>query len=71
MKKEQIATGFEFTPLPNGRVLMEFYRQGGKTINSQMIDASLLKMIAITAHMTDQVVHQGREATMEDLGRGV
>ena len=45
--KERIATGFDFEPLPDGNVLIEFYGDDGKTFNKQVITPDVLKDMAL------------------------
>jgi hypothetical protein len=41
-----IATGFDFEPLPDGNVLIEFFGDDGNTINAQVVTAELGNRIA-------------------------
>ena len=45
--KPRIATGFDFKPLPTGDVLIEFFADGGKTINTQVITRKCLARLPI------------------------
>ena len=43
IKGMRIATGFDFEPLPDGNVLIEFFGGDGKTFNVQVITANVFK----------------------------
>ena len=67
MNEIETVTGFEFTTLENGRVLLEFYGDSGKTLNSQIFGAGLLKDIALTAFATQLAMGKNKEAAIKFL----
>jgi hypothetical protein len=56
-----IATGFDFQPLPDGNVLIEFFRDDGKTINSQVVTAEVVERIPVVAVLTEIALEKGPE----------
>ena len=40
-----IATGFDFEPLPDGNFLIEFFGDDGKTINKQIVTAEVIRRL--------------------------
>ena len=63
------ATGFDFEPLPNGDVLMEFLGDDGVTINTQVITKECLAKMPVVAHALFVAVEQGQEAALAFLKR--
>jgi hypothetical protein len=61
------ATGFEFGPLSNGNVLIEFFNDGGKAINTQVITRECLARIPVVAHAFFLAVEEGKEAAQAYL----
>jgi hypothetical protein len=67
-----IATGFDFEPLPDGTVLIEFFGGDGKTFNKQVVTAEALRSIPLVAILTDIAIKQGPDvakAIMEKLNQ--
>ena len=60
-----IATGFDFQPLPNGNILIEFYSDDGKTINKQVVTAEVVRRIPVVAVLTDIAMKHGPQAVEE------
>jgi hypothetical protein len=58
----QIASGFEFTPMPDGTVLMEFCDDNGRTINRQVITTQSLVRLPLVAYITLTAMRQGADA---------
>ena len=58
----QIATGFDFEPLPDGNVLIEFHDDQGTTINSQIITGDAFASVPMTAIITLVALRQGADA---------
>jgi hypothetical protein len=46
----RIATGFDFEPLPNGGVFIEFFGDDGVPFNTQIISKECLIRIPVVAH---------------------
>ncbi len=63
------ATGFEFEPLPNGDVQMEFFGDDGVTINTQVITKECLARMPVVAQALFVAVEEGKEAAMAFLER--
>jgi hypothetical protein len=68
----RIATGFDFQPLPDGNVSIEFVGDDGKTINRQVVTAEVVKRIPFVALMTEITLERGlgvAKKIMEELGQ--
>lgn len=63
------ATGFDFEPLSNGDVLMEFIGDDGVRINTQVITKECLAKMPVVAHALFVAVEQGQEAALAFLKR--
>ena len=61
------ATGFDFEPLPNGDVLMQFFGDDGVAINTQVITKECLARIPVVAHALFLAVEEGKEAAIKYL----
>jgi len=61
------ATGFDFEPLPNGDVLIEFHGNDGVTINSQIITRECLVRLPVVVHALFLAVEEGKEAAQAFL----
>lgn len=66
-----IATGFDFEPLPNGDVLIEFFGDDGVTFNSQVITRDCLARIPIVVHAFFLAVDKGTEEALDFLNTTV
>jgi hypothetical protein len=60
-----IATGFDFEPLPDGNVLIEFFGDDGRTFNKQVVTADVLGRIPLVAILTDIAIKQGPDVAKE------
>jgi hypothetical protein len=49
--KARIATGFDFEPLPNGNVLVEFFGDDGETFNTQVVTADVVASMPVVAYL--------------------
>ena len=56
-----VATGFDFEPLADGNVLIEFYGDDGKTFNTQIITGDVLKSLPAVANLTQVAMSEGVE----------
>lgn len=63
------ATGFSFSPQPNGDVLFEFLCDDGVTINTQVITTECLARIPVVAHALFLAVEEGKQAAQAYLER--
>ena len=63
------ATGFEFEPLPTGEVLIEFFADDGKTINTQVITRDGLARLPVVVHAFFLAVEEGPDAAIAFLDR--
>ena len=59
---ERIATGFDFEPLPNGNVLIEYYGDAGETFNTQVVTREVLEGMPAVVALTLVCVDQGPDA---------
>ena len=46
-----LATGFDFEPLPDGNVLIEFFGDDGKTFNTQVITGEAFSHMPMAAYI--------------------
>ncbi len=65
----RIATGFDFEPLPNGDVLIQFHGDDRTTINTQVISRTALAQFPAVVHAFLLAVENGKEAAIEFLSR--
>jgi hypothetical protein len=61
------ATGFDFEPLPNGDVLIEFFGDDGVTLNTQVITKECLAKMPVVAHALFLAIEEGKYAAMAFL----
>ena len=61
------ATGFDFEPLPTGDVLIEFFADDGKTINTQVISRDCLARLPVVVHAFSLAVEDGPDAALAFL----
>lgn len=59
------ATGFTFKPLPDGNVLIEFFGDGGNTINKQIVTPEMIRRMPVVVALLDVAVNSGAEAAKE------
>ena len=65
-----IANGFDFQPLDDGNVLIEFFGDDGKTFNTQVVTADVMRNMATVSALTDLALRKGpdvAEAVMKML----
>ena len=67
--KARIATGFEFEPLANGNVLVEFFDDDGETVNTQVVTAEVVASMPLVAHITGLALTEGIDAVEEAVSR--
>lgn len=58
------ASGFDFEPLPTGDVLIEFFADDGKSINTQVITRDGLTRLPVVVHAFILAVEDGPDAAM-------
>jgi len=56
-----IATGFDFEPLPNGNVLMEFFGDDGKTFATQVVTLDVVQSMPTVCWITLTYIEHGPE----------
>lgn len=61
------ATGFDFEPLPNGDVLIDFYGDDGVVFNSQIITRECLTRLPVVVHAFFLAVEKGKDAALAFL----
>ncbi len=61
------ATGFDFEPLPNGDVLIQFFGGDGETINTQVITREALARLPVVVHAFFLAVEMGQDAAQTFL----
>ena len=49
--KARIATGFDFEPMADGNVLVEFHGDDGETFNTQVVTAEVVASMPVVAHL--------------------
>jgi hypothetical protein len=72
MNNTSIATGFNFQPLPDGNLLIEFCGDDGNTLNEQVVTAEVVKRIPFVAVMTEVALQKGPDVAkkiMEELSQ--
>ncbi len=69
VSEPRIATGFDFEPLPNGDVLIEFYGDDGVVFNSQVITRECLTRFPVVAHALILAVEEGKAAALAYLNK--
>jgi hypothetical protein len=63
------ATGFDFQPLNDGNVLIEFFGDDGKTFNTQVVTADVIRNMAIVSVLTDVALRKGPKVAQEIMGK--
>jgi hypothetical protein len=58
----RIATAFQFQPLADGDVLVEFFGGDGRTCNTQVINGQAFRHLPILAYVAQVAVGQGARA---------
>jgi hypothetical protein len=64
-----IATGFDFQPLDDGNVLIEFFGDNGNTFNTQVVTADVMKNMAMVSVLTDVALRKGPQVAKEIMGK--
>ena len=67
MQMQKIATGFDLEPLRNGNVLIEFYGDDGKTLNTQVVTPDVVESMPFVASLTGIALREGIGAVREIL----
>ncbi len=65
----QTSTGFDFQPLPDGNVLIEFHADDGKTISKQIVTPEVIRQMPLVAALLDVAVRKGPEVVREIMER--
>jgi hypothetical protein len=64
-----VATGFDFQPLPDGNVLIEFFGEDGKTFNTQTVTAEVVHSMPLVAVLTKIALEKGPEVAKEIMSK--
>ncbi|NQU21801.1 MAG: hypothetical protein HQ567_11010 [Candidatus Nealsonbacteria bacterium] len=64
-----IATGFDFEPLKDGNVLIEFFGDDGHTFNTQVVTSEVLRSMPMVAMLTMVAMQDGVEAVKKLMDR--
>ena len=62
-----IATGFDFEPLPNSNVLIQFFSDDGKTVNTQIMTQECLARLPVVVHAFFLAVENGIDMAFDIL----
>lgn len=64
-----VATGFDFEPLPDGNVVVEFFGDDGVTINRQVVTADVVRRMPLVAALLDVALTSGPDVAREIMER--
>lgn len=64
-----IATGFDFQPLDDGNVLIEFCSEDGTTFNKQVVTPEVVRNLPIVAALLNVALKKGPEAVKDMMDR--
>ena len=64
-----IATGFDFQPLRNGELLIQFFGDDGVPINTQVVTRECLARMPVVAHALFVAVEKGQDAALAYLNK--
>ena len=56
-----VATGYDFEPLPDGNVLIDFFGEDGQTFNKQVVTPDVIRSMSLVGALTDVAMKQGPE----------
>ena len=56
-----LATGFDFEPLPDGNVLIEFFGDDGQTIDKQVVTPDVMRSMGLVSALTEVGMKKGPE----------
>lgn len=65
--QQVIATGFDFEPLPNSDVLIQFFSEDGKTVNTQIMTRECLARLPVVVHAFFLAVDKGNDEAFDFL----
>ena len=68
-----VATGFDFEPLPDGTVRVEFFGDDGRALNKQVVTPDVMRSMGLVSALTDVAMKKGPEvakAVMSTLSAG-
>jgi hypothetical protein len=63
------ASGFDFEPLPDGNVLIEFFGDDGRTINQQIVTGEVVRRMPLVAALLDVAMRMGLDVAREIVER--
>jgi hypothetical protein len=64
-----IATGFNFQPLPDGNVLIEFFGEDGNTLGHQIVIPEGINSMPLVAVLTQVALAKGPEVAKEIMAK--
>ena len=64
-----LATGFDFEPLPDRNVLIEFFGDDGKSITKQIVTAEVIRRMPFVAALLDVALREGPEVARKIVAR--
>ena len=64
----RVATGFDFEPLPDGNIRIEFQDDDGKSFNTQFMTRDAFIRIPLVAFITLMAMGQGKEVAEKLVG---
>jgi len=65
--EQKTATGFDIEPLPHGDVLMQFFSDDGKTVNTQIMTRECLARLPVVVHAFFLAVKKGKDEAFDFL----
>ncbi len=63
------ASGFDFEPLPDGSVRIEFIDDDGRTVNTQIVTADVVRRMPLVATLLDVAMRLGPDVAREIVER--
>lgn len=63
----KVATGFDFEPLPNGDVLIQFFGNDGITFNNQIMTRECVTKLPVVVHAFFLAVDKGSDEALDFL----
>src|SRR5579864_2734958 len=64
-----IATGFDFQPLDDGNLLIEFIVDDGKAFNTQVVTPDVMNNMAMVSVLTNVALKKGPQVAQEIMGK--
>jgi hypothetical protein len=64
-----IATGFDFQPLDDGNLLIEFFGDDGRTVHKQVVTPEVVQNLPIVVALVNVALKKGPEAVKDIMDR--